>query len=878
MGLAVPAAITVAIGRAARAGLLIKGGESIERVAALDTLAFDKTGTLTEGKPRIAHFATFANPALRRKTAGLAAAVERRPRIRSPRPSSASPRSTHAPHRPPRSQTSRSFPASASRAARGRKILLGNASLLLRGTRSGARRSRELAHTTPVYLLLTPAAGCLLRRPTNFAPRQQQTSANYLGIRSLMLTGDTRLSAEAIAREAGIDDVRATCSRAASSKPSASCSRNTIASAWPATASMTPPRSHSPTPASPWPRAPTSRAKPATFFCFTTTSASSQRPSPRRRTVRVMRQNLGWALLYNVIGIPIAAGVLYPHFHILLSPVLASAPWRSVRSACWPTRLRLRRLHPVNSFQLNLNSAGQDSRAHLHPLHSSRSRLLRPARRRAVHLRAVHALPAAAAGARWCAARLAARSACASSATCCPTSSPSPSPWRCSSASCSASAASPPTAKSPPCAPAASASSPSSASSASSPSSLACVGLVNSLYFAPHAAPALLRLEEQTQDLAGLRRGPAARLLRRLQELRSLRAGCPPRRQWHRDLAPRLPRRPHSARDARTSSPRNRPSSQAGTRRARPCGSTCSTAAHATTSPPTIPTSTTSPPSTPPICPSRPSPQEDTHLSRRDTPHAGARAARSLASAGATGGRQHPDIRAATASSSTAASPIPRLPRAHAHRRAARPLLQTRRQMHRLRPHPPARLPLLLALGARRRASPPAKLSRLPRRLGSQRHLHCRRLFCSFSRCRAAASRSICLSQLGHRSRKFFDRLLRQPTAPQPRQRRLRRPASAVFAAPLRSRFPLLLDEYVMRSFLRNFVLVLSAPSSCSSSSSPSSSSSATSSATAPRSSPSATTSSTSFPSSSTSVTPLCSLVAVLITFGALNRPPSSPP
>ncbi len=78
MGLAVPAAITVAIGRAARRGLLIKGGESIERVAALDTLAFDKTGTLTEGKPRIAHFANIANPALPpAQLLALATAVER---------------------------------------------------------------------------------------------------------------------------------------------------------------------------------------------------------------------------------------------------------------------------------------------------------------------------------------------------------------------------------------------------------------------------------------------------------------------------------------------------------------------------------------------------------------------------------------------------------------------------------------------------------------------------------------------------------------------------------------------------------------------------------------------------------------------------------
>ncbi len=61
-----------------------------------------------------------------------------------------------------------------------------------------------------------------------------------------------------------------------------------------------------------------------------------------RRTVRVMRQNLGWALLYNVIGIPIAAGVLYPHFHILLSPVLASVAMAFSSVSVLANSLRLR--------------------------------------------------------------------------------------------------------------------------------------------------------------------------------------------------------------------------------------------------------------------------------------------------------------------------------------------------------------------------------------------------------------------------------------------------------------------------------------------------------------------------------------------------------
>jgi Cu+-exporting ATPase len=62
-----------------------------------------------------------------------------------------------------------------------------------------------------------------------------------------------------------------------------------------------------------------------------------------RRAVRVMRQNLGWALIYNVIGIPIAAGALYPHFHILLSPVLASLAMAFSSVSVLANSLRLRR-------------------------------------------------------------------------------------------------------------------------------------------------------------------------------------------------------------------------------------------------------------------------------------------------------------------------------------------------------------------------------------------------------------------------------------------------------------------------------------------------------------------------------------------------------
>ena len=63
-----------------------------------------------------------------------------------------------------------------------------------------------------------------------------------------------------------------------------------------------------------------------------------------RRTTHIMRQNLGWALIYNVIGLPLAAGVLYPHFHILLSPILASIAMALSSVSVLANSLRLRHI------------------------------------------------------------------------------------------------------------------------------------------------------------------------------------------------------------------------------------------------------------------------------------------------------------------------------------------------------------------------------------------------------------------------------------------------------------------------------------------------------------------------------------------------------
>jgi Cu+-exporting ATPase len=348
MGLAVPAAITVAIGRAARRGLLIKGGESIERVAALDTLAFDKTGTLTEGKPRIAHFANIANPALPpAQLLALATAVERS----STHPLAEAIVNFAVTHdllpSAPAITNIEVLPGIGVRAnAANRELLIGNASLLSASYLDAALASPpDLAYATPVYLLLDKRPQAVFFATDQLRPGAADTirELRNLGIRSLMLTGDTQLSAEAIAREAGIEDVRASllpggkldAIREFQSQhhrigmagdginDAAALAQSDAGFAMAAGTDL-------------------AREAGDVLLLHSDLKLIPEALRLSRRAVRVMRQNLGWALLYNVIGIPIAAGVLYPHFHILLSPVLASVAMAFSSVSVLANSLRLR--------------------------------------------------------------------------------------------------------------------------------------------------------------------------------------------------------------------------------------------------------------------------------------------------------------------------------------------------------------------------------------------------------------------------------------------------------------------------------------------------------------------------------------------------------
>ena len=350
MGLAVPAAITVSIGTAAQNGLLIKGGEALERLSAVDTIALDKTGTLTEGLPRIAKF--IPSPEAELDTATLlayAVAVERL----STHPLAKAVVDFAENHlkipAPPSVEDFQVLPGiGLSATVGGHPLILGNASLLSANTPHPALATpAQLAYATPLYLVLDSHPQAVFFAVDDLRPHARDVidDLRSLRIHPLVLTGDTAASAAPIAAEAGIDDVRAQLLPAEKLSlvqllqsegrkvAMAGDGLNDAAALAQANVGLAMASG-------------TDLAREAGDILLLHPDLRLIPAAVRlaRRTTAVMRQNLVWAIVYNLIGLPIAAGLLYPRFHILLSPILASAAMALSSVSVLANSLRLRKL------------------------------------------------------------------------------------------------------------------------------------------------------------------------------------------------------------------------------------------------------------------------------------------------------------------------------------------------------------------------------------------------------------------------------------------------------------------------------------------------------------------------------------------------------
>ena len=345
MGLAVPAALTVAVGRGAQLGVLFKGGEALERLGHLDTIVLDKTGTLTVGRPVLENFIPCGgrneNDLLR-----MAAAAEER----SNHPlAHAIVDAAHARGLVwQAAEDVQNFPGRGlSAKIEGHDCLLGNHVLFQEFGIPALPAGIQPPSPGVTRLLMAVdgiPAGCFDARDA-LRPDAAQAVAALLaqGLSVRMLTGDTAAAAAPIARQAGIADVEANLDPAGKLARIRALQQsghrvamvgdgiNDAAALAQADAGIAMGSG-----------ADLAQEAGDVLLLRAQPSAIPAALGLARQTLRVMRQNLVWAAAYNVIGIPLAAGALYPAFHILLSPWMAAAAMALSSVCVLANSLRLR--------------------------------------------------------------------------------------------------------------------------------------------------------------------------------------------------------------------------------------------------------------------------------------------------------------------------------------------------------------------------------------------------------------------------------------------------------------------------------------------------------------------------------------------------------
>jgi len=358
MGLAVPAALTVAVGRGAQLGVLFKGGEALERLAHLDAIVLDKTGTLTVGRPMLSGVhslgKTTDDDLLR-----IAAAAEERSNHPLAHAVVDAARALGLVWRP--AEEAQVLPGRGlSAKVEGRDCLLGNEALF-----------KEFYITLPIEVI-APEPGvtrlwmALDRVPVGYfdardALRPDAAEAvaalRRAGLRVLMLTGDSAAAAVPIAQQAGITEIEAGLDPAGKLARIRALQQsglrvamvgdgiNDAAALAQADAGIAMGTG-----------ADLAQEAGDVLLLRAQPSAIPTALDLARATMRVMRQNLIWAAGYNLLGIPLAAGALYPSFHILLSPWLAAAAMALSSVSVLGNSLRLRGWAPAVRQTLAMHS------------------------------------------------------------------------------------------------------------------------------------------------------------------------------------------------------------------------------------------------------------------------------------------------------------------------------------------------------------------------------------------------------------------------------------------------------------------------------------------------------------------------------------------
>jgi P-type Cu+ transporter len=350
LGLATPMSIMVGVGRGAQAGVLIKDAEALERLEKIDTLVVDKTGTLTEGKPKVVAVETVGGIS-RGALLRLAAALER---------SSGHPLAgaivaaveQEGQALPPVTAFEAITGKGVVGTVEGRSVVIGNAKILADKAIAAAELDTAAERwraegATAMYVAVdgAPAGVIAVADPIKATTPDAIARLKSEGVRVVMLTGDNKTTADAVARKLGIDDVvadvlpdqksavveklRAEGRKVAmagdgvNDAPALAAAEVGIAMGTGTDVAM---------------------ESAGVTLVKGDLSAIVRARRLSRAVMRNIRQNLFFAFVYNAVGVPIAAGVLYPVFGILLSPIIAAAAMALSSVSVIANALRLRKV------------------------------------------------------------------------------------------------------------------------------------------------------------------------------------------------------------------------------------------------------------------------------------------------------------------------------------------------------------------------------------------------------------------------------------------------------------------------------------------------------------------------------------------------------
>ncbi len=348
LGLATPMAIMAGTGRGARAGVLIKNAENLEAFEKVDTLVVDKTGTLTEGKPKLVSVIA-VNGFEENAVLSLAASLEQgseHPLAEAIVKGAQERKTTFLPVSDFHSVTGKGVTGT----VEGKQVALGNLALLeslnipAGGLKTQADAFRAQGQTVMFIAADGKAAGLVtVADPIKESTKEAIRLLKEDGLRIVMLTGDNKTTAQAVAKKVGIDEVEADvlpeqkyavierlqkegrkvamAGDGINDAPALAQAQVGIAMGTGADVAME--------------SAGITLVKGDLMGIVRARHLS-------RATMRNIRQNLFLAFVYNALGVPIAAGVLYPFFGILLSPVIASAAMALSSVSVIGNSLRLR--------------------------------------------------------------------------------------------------------------------------------------------------------------------------------------------------------------------------------------------------------------------------------------------------------------------------------------------------------------------------------------------------------------------------------------------------------------------------------------------------------------------------------------------------------